>query len=106
MRAQRFQIPGSLYVERQVRREGPSPIWVVWKPHISMGFTDRKAALRFCAWPASTPTGQELRAWFKDTDEPVGEAPDLDMAKVAAEGFGPEAHLEESDPNYQTKTVI
>ena len=106
MKPQRFHVPGSVWVERQVRREGPSPVWVVWKPNTSRGFTDRKAALKFCAWPASTPTGQELRAWFKETDEPAGEAPGLDMERVAAEGFGPEAHLDESEPNHQTKMVV
>jgi hypothetical protein len=31
---------------------------------------------------------------------------DLDMQQVAATGFGPEAHLDHTDPNYQTKMVV
>ena len=101
-RAQFFK-PGSLMVEYQEPREGPTPIFICWKPGTSQTFTDRKALLKFAAWPASTPTGKELREWI---DTQLANAPkeaQLDMAKIKSEGFGPEAHAEE--PNENTKMI-
>ena len=101
-RAQFFK-PGSLMIEYQEHREGPSPVFVAWKPHTAQSFTDRSSLLKFAAWPASTPTGKELRAWV---DEQLANAPaegELDMARIKSEGFGPEAHAEE--PNDNTKMI-
>ena len=103
MKRTQFFKPGSLMVEYQEPREGPSPVFVAWRPNSSQTFTDRKALLKFCAWPASTPTGRELRDWI---DLQLADAPaeaDLDMTRIKSEGFGPEAHTEE--PNDNTKMV-
>ena len=102
MKPERFHIPGSLLVERQLRREGPSPVFVAWKPHTSMIFAERKALLKFCAWPASTETGKELRAWLDSFPESAP-APEVDLARLKQEGFGPEQH--EDDPTSQTRMV-
>ena len=67
-----------------------------------MLFTERKPLLKFCAWPASTETGKELRAWLDSFTESV--KPQLDMNQIKAEGWGPEAH--EEDPTANTKTII
>ena len=111
---QRFQVPGSLFIERQVDRwngEG----FIAWKPHTSMCFTDRKAMLRFISWPAKTPTGDAIREWLRSFDPVVDhETPTHDPQTVSplsdellATGFGPEVHaLDESDPNHLTRTVI
>ena len=100
-RAQFFK-PGSVLIERQVPREGPSPVFIAWKPHTSQTFTDEKALLKFAAWPKSTPTGSELRDWLRSFDGVVIEKPELDAARIATEGFGPEAH---DDPTANTKMV-
>ena len=103
-RAQFFK-PGSLMVEYQEHREGPSPVFVAYKPHTSATFTDKKALLKFAAWPASTPTGKELREWI---DQQLANAPaqgELDMTRIKSEGFGPESHTEE-EPNDNCKTII
>ena len=65
MKRAQFCKPGSLIVEYQEHREGPTPVWVAWKPGISQSFTDTKALLKFAAWPKSTPTGVELREWIE-----------------------------------------
>ena len=104
MKRAQFYKPGSLMIEYQEHREGPSPVFVCWKPHSSQTFTDRSSLLKFCAWPASTPTGKELRAWV---DDQLANAPTeghLDMAKIKETGWGPEAH-EESDPTAGTKMI-
>ncbi len=56
-------------------------------------FTEPKAILKWVKWPKGTPTGDALRGWLASFDEkPQAPAPELDMAKIKAEGFGPEAH--------------
>jgi hypothetical protein len=64
MKREQFHIPGSLLVEYQEHREGPTPIFVAWRPDTAQSFTERKPLLKFCRWPASTPTGRELRDWI------------------------------------------
>ena len=99
-RAQFFK-PGSLMIEYQEQRA--SPVFVAWKPNTAQSFVDRSSLLKFCAWPASTPTGKELREWI---DSQLATAPvdaQLDMARIKSEGFGPEAHTEE--PNDNTKMI-
>jgi hypothetical protein len=110
---QRFCRPGSVFIERQVDRwngEG----FIAWKPYTSMCFTNRKALLRFIAWPAKTPTGDEIREWLRGFDPAVDrELPTHDpqpalslSSELLATGFGPEVHaLDESDPNYLTRTI-
>ena len=102
MKPERFHIPGSLLVERQLRREGPSPVFIAWRPNTSMLFTERKPLLKFCAWPASTETGKELRTWLDSFPESAPAA-ELDLARLKQEGFGPEQH--EDDPTSQTRMV-
>ena len=102
MKPARFYVPGSLMVERQLRREGPSPVFVAWKPHTSMLFTERKPLLKFCAWPASTETGKELREWLDSFPESAP-APEVDIARLKREGFGPEQH--DDDPTANTRMV-
>ena len=104
-RAQFFK-PGSILIERQVPREGPSPVftaWIMQCSHTAQTFTDEKALLKFAAYPKSTPTGVELREWLRSFDGVAIEKPELDAARIAKEGFGPEAH--DDDPTANTKMV-
>ena len=71
MRREQFCKPGSILIEYQEHREGPSPVFVAWKPHTAKSFTDTKALLKFCGWPKSTPTGIELRDWLAKFDTPA-----------------------------------
>ena len=98
-----FCKPGSILIERIEPREGPSPVYNAWKPHKAQAFTDRKALLKFAAWPKSTPTGVELREWLDSFEDVVVEKPEHDAARIKAEGWGPEAHQEE--PNDKTRMV-
>ena len=100
MKPERFHVPGSLWVERQIRKEGPSPVFICWRPDTAQGFTDTKELLRFARWPKSTPTGTALREWLVSLAAPAA-APD-DRERIKAEGFGPEAH---DDPTANTRMV-
>ena len=101
----RFEIPGSLQIERSLRREGPSPVYVAWKPHTSQLFYDQKPLLKFCKWPASTQSGQALREWLNGFDDSPAQVAEKIQDRIEKEGWGPEAHLDDSDPNHQTKMV-
>ena len=71
-------------------------------------FTDTKAILKWVKWPKGTPTGDALRAWLASFEnKPEAPTPELDMGKIKAEGFGPEAYDEQAiDPITGTKMVI
>lgn len=107
MKPERFKVTG-LLVERQFDRWN-GEFFIAWKPHVSQGFRDRKTLLKFIAWPVKTPTGDALREWLKGFDAEPEPAPACEggiSPEVAATGFGPECHLDKSDPNHNTRTVI
>jgi len=103
-----FTAPGLLVVRQWDRWNGA--LFIAWKPSVSMAFRARKELLKFVAWPAKTPTGDRFREWLNSFEEPAAEpapAPPAELApELLATGFGPECHLDESDPNYNTRTVI
>ena len=104
MKSERFTA-GQLWIERNRRREGPPVVYTVLCGKSARPFTDPKALLKWVKWPKGTPTGDALREWLASFDQkPKAPAPELDMAKIKAEGFGPEAH--DDDPTTNTKMVI
>jgi hypothetical protein len=117
MKSERFTA-GQLWIERNRRREGPPVVYTVMSGNSARPFTDPKAILKWVKWPKGTPTGDALREWLASFDQkPQAPAPELDMAKIKAEGFGPEAHDEKTidpitgeeipdDPITGTKMVI
>ena len=103
MKSERFTA-GQLWIERNRRREGPPVVYTVLSGKSARPFTDPKAILKWVKWPKGTPTGDALREWLASFDQkPQAPAPELDMAKIKAEGFGPEAH--DDDPTANTKMV-
>lgn len=111
MKNNRFVAPG-LFIERQ--KDGT---YIAWKPHVSVGCNGRKSLLRFIAWPAKTPTGDLIREWLNSfekpsatqplTSQPAAQGSEGSLSQeLLTTGFGPECHLDESDPNHQTRTVI
>ena len=108
MKSDVFKAPGLLVVRQWDRWNGA--LFIAWKPSVSMAFRERKQLLKFVAWPVKTPTGDRFREWLNSFEqqkpELVAEPTSELSAEVLATGFGPECHLDESDPNYQTRTVI
>jgi hypothetical protein len=78
MKTELFEVPGSLRVEYQEHKEGPSPVYVAWKPGTSQTFRERSPLLKFAQWPASTPTGRRLRDWLDELQKGPPEAPEAD----------------------------
>ena len=117
MKSERFTA-GQLWIERNRRREGPPVVYTVLCGNSARPFTEPKAILKWVKWPKGTPTGDALREWLASFDKkPEAPTPELDMAKIKAEGFGPEAHDEKTvdpitgeeipdDPITGTKMVI
>ena len=107
MKADTFTAPGLLVTRQWDRWNGP--LFIAWKPSVSMAFRERKALLRFVALPAKTPIGDRFREWLasfeQQAPEPAPDASEL-SPDVMATGFGPECHLDETDSNYNTRTVI
>ena len=106
MKPETFTAPGLLVTRQWDRWNGP--LFIAWKPSVSMAFRERKALLKFVAWPAKTPTGDRFREWLasfeQQAPEPAPDASELSQ-DVMTTGFGPECHLDETDPNYQTRTI-
>ena len=95
---------GQLWIERNRRREGPPVVYTVMSGNSARPFTDTKAILKWVKWPKGTPTGDALREWLASFEQKAETpAPELDMAKIKAESFGPEAHDE--DPTANTKMI-
>ena len=107
MKSDTFTAPGLVVVRQFDRWNGA--LFIAWKPNVSMAFRERKALLKFVSWPPKTPTGDRFREWLNSFEqqqpEPAPAASDL-SPEVLATGFGPECHLDETDPNFQTRTVI
>jgi len=109
VKSDKYVLPGSLGIWRYKQREGPPVVYIVHLPHKSTTrpFTDKKEAIKFIAWPKSTPTGAAIREWFEQWDDENVEAKPLDgfHLQIQQEGFGPEAHADESDPVADTRMV-
>ena len=112
MKRERFEAK-TLWIETS--RDWNGRYWIAWKPDVSLYFRDRPAMVKWLAWPKGTPTRTSLDSWLDSLAAADAEResrsrdpqPDLQLTdELLATGFGPECHLDETDPNYQTKTVI
>lgn len=79
-----------------------------------------KELRRFLKLPIKTPSRESLDSWLdslRGSDAANGGEPLTRVApaqhaapslsqELLATGFGPECHLDESDPNHQTRTII
>ena len=104
MKTSRFVRDG-LFVERCIRREGPSPVFIVCYRGKAWVEFEPKAIRKACHMSKGLPSREAFDKWIAEF-ETTEKAPELDMQRIASEGFGPEAHLDHTDPNYQTKTVL
>ncbi len=64
---------------------------------------------RFLKLPKGLPMRESLESWLaslSDQDAKREAPPAAASAELLATGFGPECHLDESDPNHATRTII
>jgi hypothetical protein len=87
-------------------REGPNWMMVYYKNAATPCLTLKEVKARF--GPAKNTEGcKKIFSWCEEQiTKYQSSSEELDVDRVAKEGFGPEAHLDESDPNYQTKMVL
>ena len=112
MKRERFEAK-TLWIETS--RDWNGRYWIAWKPDVSLYFRDCPAMVKWLSWPKGTPTRTSLDSWLDSLAAADAEResrsrdpqPDLPLTdELLATGFGPECHLDESDPNHQTRTVI
>jgi hypothetical protein len=88
MKSERFSNTG-LYVERTHRREGPSPTFAVCYKGKAWFELNPKKIYKKCNLSKGLPCRAAFDEWLDGLD--AKQAPDIDMDRIAAEGFGPEA---------------
>ena len=78
-----------------------------------MFLRDSKEVRQFLRLAAKTPSCESLESWFaslgladRESIPAPKETGQLLSEEWTRTGFGPECHLDEQDPNYQTRTVI
>ena len=84
--------------------------WIAYSNGSSVFIRDTKELIRWLKVPKSIPMRQALDSWLASLGgqdaEQKQSAPTALSQKVLATGFGPECHLDESDPNHNTRTII
>jgi hypothetical protein len=116
MKRERLHLPGLMTVE--TGRDWSGRWFIGYAKGASAMFRDAKALRRFLKLPPKTTSREALDSWvasleaadtakqrtISDTSETQT---DTSLSEeLLATGFGPECHLDESDPNHQTRTVI
>lgn len=84
--------------------------WIVYSSGASVFIRDAKEVRRFLKVAKGLPMREALDSWLAslaDMDAKRKQPEQQGISdEVLATGFGPECHLDESDPNHQTRTVI
>ena len=96
-----------LHVEFMRMREGPNYFVICYKNSSRcVSAADPKDVWRCLGTAKYTDSAKALKEWAVEMVEATLPKPELDMSRVAAEGFGPEAHQEDpEDPTKNTKMV-
>ena len=108
MKPDKFVVPNELGIWRYKQKEGPPIAYIVLKKNSTKTFIDKATAIKHIGWPKSTPTGAAIREWFDQFNDEAVEAKPIDEfhQQIKDEGFGPEAHADDSDPVANTKMVV
>jgi hypothetical protein len=84
--------------------------YIAFSSGASVFIRDLKELRKFLKIPKGIPMREALDAWLAeletiDAKRRESKPKEGLSAELLATGFGPEAHLDESDPNYQTRMV-
>jgi hypothetical protein len=86
--------------------DGPNHFIVFYKNLSTVAFTTKDVRKRLGS-AKFTDSSKALSAWCDDMIAQYEKtSTDRDQDEVLATGFGPEAHLDQTDPNHQTRAVI
>jgi hypothetical protein len=88
-------------------------VFIVYSSGVSILTRDKKELRKFLGLLPKTSSYESLESWLVSLDAIDDERQNRKKPQttglteeVLKTGFGPECHLDESDPNYQTRTVI
>ena len=115
--AKRDRLHISPYQTVETGRDWNGRYYIAYSNKASIFIRDLKELRRFLKIPKGIPSRESLDSWLAslgamDTErdakrEPLPQEGEGLSEELLATGFGPEVHaLDESDPNYATKTVI
>ncbi len=111
MKRDRLAISRFQFVETYVDWSGR--VFIAYSSGASIIVRDVKALRKFLGLAPKTPSREALESWLvslaaidaerqtRKTQQTTGLS-----TEVLETGFGPECHLDETDPNHQTRTVI
>lgn len=108
MKSARLDLGSGMLVESNHDFNGR--YWIGMRKGCSMFFRDPKALRKFLKLPVGITSRVGFDEWITEleaTDAKRKAPKDTEglSEELLATGFGPEAHLDESDPNYQTRTI-
>ena len=111
MRRERIHLQGDITVETGKDTNGR--FFIAHASGVSVYLRKPDEVREFLDLPAKTPSCGSLDSWFaslsladQQKPQPAKETEQALSAEALQTGFGPECHLDESDPNFQTRTII
>ncbi|NDI18424.1 MAG: hypothetical protein EBY89_01445 [Actinobacteria bacterium] len=110
MKYKRLQLSPHTSIETSLDTNGR--FWIAYCRGASVFIRDTKELRRFLKLPKGIPSRERFDEWLGEIESADTARKERKDAKeglseeLLATGWGPEVHLDESDPNYATKTVI
>ena len=111
MKRERLHLQGDITVETGKDTNGR--FFIAYANGASVFLREPEEVRQFLNLVAKTRSRDALDSWFASLSlgdqghNPIPTGMEQGLSERAiATGFGPECHLDESDPNYQTRTVI
>lgn len=118
MKRETLHLPGGMSIE--TGKDFNGRFFIAYAKNASVFIRDAKELRSFLKLPIKTSSRESLDSWLASlegfdkgkgaqplTSEAAAEqtSPSLSQ-ELLATGFGPECHLDESDPNHNTRTII
>ena len=110
MKRARLQLNAATSIETSLDANGR--YWIAYSNGASVFLRDTKELRRFLKLPKGIPSRERFDTFITELQAADNtrierrEAKEGLAEELLATGFGPECHLDESDPNYATRTVV
>lgn len=111
MKRETLHLPGNMSIE--TGKDWNGRYFICYAKNASIIARTDKEVKQFLKLPIKTASRDSLDSWLASlaaADQNKSQIHQQQNQELSAEllqtGFGPECHLDESDPNHQTRTVI
>jgi len=111
MKREQLHLQGGMSVE--TGKDWNGRFFIAHARNASVFLREAKEVRQFLKLPAKTPSRESLDSWFASLSladqqkHPAAKTQEPGLSPEALQtGFGPECHLDEQDPNFQTRTII